>query len=184
LPENYSSSDRANPIKWWPKPCWQSIFIHEKNTEAANEATTVINSPLCQETDLNKIFLRNSKTTIWQLASATAVRNSNEGTLFCIRTATSLCACTDFMNAFETGDQRKVNWTKSVTTGLGIIPINTNAATTSSQEYSIVLRKEQYFQSRGKSKRRFSRRKEDLNKIRTTAGLPIIISTIATEILI
>jgi hypothetical protein len=120
LPENYSSSDRANPIKWWPKPLARVYLYMNKNTEAANEATTVINSPLyAWETDLNKIFLRNSKTTIWQLASATAVRNSNEGNFyFRIRTATSLCASYRFMNAFETGDQRKVNWTKSVTTGL------------------------------------------------------------------
>jgi hypothetical protein len=52
------------------------------------------------------------------------------------------------MNAFETGDQRKVNWTKSVTTGLNTwnhpnkYKLNYN---NSSQEYSIVLRlAEQY----------------------------------------
>jgi hypothetical protein len=64
-----------------------------------------------------QIFLRNSKTTIWQLASALRYETVMNF-YFHIRTATSLCASYRFMNAFETGDQRKVNWTKSVTTGL------------------------------------------------------------------
>jgi hypothetical protein len=68
------------------------------------------------ETDLNKIFLRNSKTTIWQLAS---VRYETVMNNIFLSGPPPVCALrTDFMNAFETGDQRKVNWTKSVTTGL------------------------------------------------------------------
>ena len=194
LPENYSSSDRAKPNKMVAKAMLARVYLYmNKNTAAANEATTVINSPLyAWETDLNKIFLRNSKTTIWQLASATAVRNSNEGTTFIfVSGPPPVCALrTDFMNAFETGDQRKVNWTKSVTTGLNTWnhpnKYKLRTATTSSQEYSIVLRLAEQYLIRAEARAKqgdLAGAKEDLNKIRTTAGLPITTSSIATEIL-
>jgi hypothetical protein len=57
LPENYSSSDRAKPNKMVAKAMLARVYLYmNKNTEAANEATTVINSPLMLETDLNKFF--------------------------------------------------------------------------------------------------------------------------------
>ena len=194
LPENYSSSDRAKPNKMVAKAMLARVYLYmNKNTEAANEATAVINSPLyAWETDLNKIFLRNGRTTIWQLASATAVRNSNEGTTFIfVSGPPPVCALrTDFINAFETGDQRKVNWTKAVATGLNTWyhpnKYKLRTATTSSQEYSIVLRLAEQYLIRAEARAKqgdLAGAKEDLNKIRTTAGLPIITSTSATEIL-
>ena len=194
LPDNYSSSDRAKPNKMVAKAMLARVYLYmNKNTEAANEATAVINSPLyAWETDLNKIFLRNGRTTIWQLASATAVRNTNEGATFIFASGPPpVCALrTDFMNAFETGDQRKVNWTKAVTTGINMWyhpnKYKLRTATTSSQEYSIVLRLAEQYLIRAEARAKqgdLAGAKEDLNKIRTTAGLPIITSTIATEIL-
>lgn len=194
LPDNYSSSDRAKPNKMVAKAMLARVYLYmNKNIEAANEASTVINSPLyAWETDLNKIFLRNGRTTIWQLASATAVRNSNEGTTFIfVSGPPPVCALrSDFLNAFETGDQRKVNWTKAVTTGLNTWyhpnKYKLRTATTSSQEYSIVLRLAEQYLIRAEARAKqgdLAGAKADLNKIRTTAGLPIITSTIATEIL-
>ena len=194
LPENYSSSDRAKPNKMTAKALLARVYLYmNKNTEAANEATAVINSPLyAWETDLNKIFLRNGRTTIWQLASATAVRNTNEGTTFIfVSGPPPVCALrTDFINAFETGDQRKVNWTKAVTTGLNTWyhpnKYKLRTATTSSQEYSIVLRLAEQYLIRAEARAKqgdLAGAKEDLNKIRTTAGLPILTSISATEIL-
>lgn len=194
LPENYISQDKARPNKMAARALLARVYLYmEKNPEAANEASAVINSPLYTwETDLNKIFLRNSKTTIWQLASATTLRNSNEGATFIFVTGPPpLCALrNDFITAFELGDQRKIKWTKAVTNGANTwyhsYKYKLRTATSSSQEYSVVLRLAEQYLIRAEARAKqgdLIGAKEDLNIIRTTAGLPITTAVTVAEIL-
>lgn len=194
LTDDYISPDKARPNKMAVYALLSRVYLYRnKNLEAINEASTVINSPLyVWENDLNKVFLRNSTTTIWQFASATPVRNTNEGSIFIfVSGPPPLCALrSDFINAFETGDQRKVKWTKAVTNGANTwfhpFKYKLRIATTASQEYSVILRLAEQYLIRAEARAKqgdLIGAKEDIDLIRNTAGLSNTTASTATEIL-
>lgn len=82
------------------------------------------------------------------------------------------------VNAFEPGDQRKIHWIGSVTKGTTTwyFPnkYKQRTTTTSSLEYSIVFRLAEQYLIRAEARAQqgdLIGAKEDLNKIRNTAGL-------------
>ncbi|MBY0487428.1 MAG: RagB/SusD family nutrient uptake outer membrane protein [Flavobacteriaceae bacterium] len=194
LSEEYVSSDKARPNKIAARALLARVYLYRGlNEEAANEASAVINSPLYTwENNLNNVFLRNSTTTIWQFASATSVRNSNEGATFIfVSGPPPLCALRqDFINSFEIGDQRKLLWTKSVTSGgntwYHAFKYKLRTATSASQEYSVVLRLAEQYLIRAEARAKqgdLIGAKNDIDKIRTTAGLPATTATTETQLL-
>jgi len=195
LPEAYVSADRARPNKFAARAFLARVYLYMGlNAEAANEASAVLNSTMyAWETDLNKVFLRNSTTTLWQFASSTATRNSNEGSIFIFVTGPpTLCGLRpDFIASFETGDQRKVNWTKAVVSGgnTWYHPFKyklRTASASSSQEYSVILRLAEQYLIRAEARAKqgdIINAKSDLNKIRTTAGLPVTTAVTVADLL-
>ena len=194
LSETYVSADNARPNKMAARALLARVFLYmDRNADAIEQASNVIGSSLyVWETDLNKVFLRNSTTTIWQFASATAVRNTNEGTTFIfVSGPPPLCALqNDFINAFEVGDQRKVKWTKAVTNGTTTwhhpFKYKLRTATSSSQEYSVVLRLAEQYLIRAEARAKegdLSGAIEDIDLIRNTAGLPNTTAVTNSEIL-
>lgn len=194
LSETYVSTDKARPNKIAVRALLARVYLYmNRNADAITEASAVINNPLYTwETDLNKVFLRNSTTTIWQLASATAVRNTNEGATFIfVSGPPPLCALqSDFINAFEVGDQRKVKWTKTVTSGANSwqhpYKYKLRTATSASQEYSVVLRLAEQYLIRAEARVKvgdLSGAIDDINLIRNTAGLPNTTASNDNEVL-
>ncbi|MDG2432023.1 RagB/SusD family nutrient uptake outer membrane protein, partial [Flavobacterium sp.] len=183
LPEEYILTDRTRPNKSAVKALLARSYLYNGLwAEAANAASYTLNntSVYAWETDLNKIFLKESTTTIWQFSPRFEGQNTQEGETFVFFSGPpSLVALSAaLINDFELGDQRKEHWAKSVTNGTETWyhanKYKEKSSTSSSLEYSILFRLAEQHLIRAEARAQqgdLIGAKEDLNKIRTTAGL-------------
>lgn len=161
--------------------------------EASNEVSAVLNNTgvYVYEEDLDKIFLKECTSTVWQLAPGFNSGNTLEAMTFnFISGPPPLSALTtDFMNAFTANDQRKVHWTQTVTDGTTTWyhPFKyKDSGTGTSTEYSIIIRLGELYLIRAEARAHSGDligAKEDLNVIRHTAGLADTAALTQAEIL-
>ncbi|WP_237732396.1 RagB/SusD family nutrient uptake outer membrane protein [Flavobacterium sp. UGB4466] len=183
LPEDYISSDRIRPNKSVAMALLARVYLYRGMwAEAANAASYTLNNTgvYAWETNLDAIFLKESTTTIWQFMPKTSGQNTQEGETF-IFTAPppSLVALsTGLMSEFETGDQRKDHWTHAITNGTDTWyhanKYKQKSNTANSLEYSIMFRLAEQYLIRSEARAEqgdLIGAKEDLDKIRNTAGL-------------
>jgi hypothetical protein len=117
-----TAGDRYRPNKAAASALLARVYLYMKDYEnAEKEATEVISNPAYSFIDLNGVFLKNSKETIWQLPAMTPGLNSQDGSAFILRKAyptdpqgptssTPFLASDYLMAAFETGDLRATKW--------------------------------------------------------------------------
>lgn len=195
LPESYSSPERVRPNRYaaYAMLARVNLYLHLWD-EASNAASAVLNQTdvYVWENDLDKIFLKESTTTIWQLMPAMLGDNTKEAKTFMFFSgpppSSSLSPTT--LNAFEANDKRKGHWTKMITKGVNswshAYKYKVSSNTGSSVEYSIVLRLAEQYLIRAEARAQqgdLVGAKEDLNKIRNTAGLDDTPATSSTEII-
>ncbi|MGV8946486.1 MAG: RagB/SusD family nutrient uptake outer membrane protein [Lutibacter sp.] len=194
ISENYLSANRTRPNKYTVHALLARVNLYAGLwNEASAEATLLINNTNLFITvqDLDKIFLKESKSTIWQLAPYSNTGNAREsGTFnFTFGPPPISALSDDFMSAFETDDMRKTHWVKAVSNGSNIWyhPYkykNTNAI--SSIEYSIIFRLGEMYLIRAEARAHSGDlfgAKEDLNVIRSAAGLENTLALTQDEIL-
>jgi hypothetical protein len=156
-------------------------LYHQDWAEAADAASAVLNNPnYSWETDLDKVFLKESATTIWQFKPKIDGTNTDEGGTYIFVTGPppSVALSAAFVTSFEQGDQRKVHWTKTVTDGsttwCHAYKYKQNTNTGTALEYSVILRLAEQYLIRAEARAKqgdLIGAKEDLNRIRNTAGL-------------
>jgi hypothetical protein len=194
LSEDYVSAERILPNRSTANALLARVYLYMGlYPEASNAASAVINNPLyIWETDLDKIFLKESSTTIWQFMPNTADSNTAEGSLYIFTAGPPpvVGLKPDFVNSFEAGDQRKTHWTTEVTDGVSTwyhaSKYKQASTTPSSVEYSIVFRLAEQYLIRAEARAYqgdLIGAKEDLNLIRTTAGLAQTTAVTAEEII-
>jgi hypothetical protein len=194
LPEAYITAERVRPNRFAVKALLARVYLYKGDfAAAANEASAVINSSLyVWETDLNKVFLKASTTTIWQFTPNIAGLNTLEGTTYIFNAGppSSNALKPSFVNAFEPNDQRKVKWVRAVTNGSNTwyhaYKYKQSTSTGSSVEYSVVLRLAEQYLIRAEARARqgeLTNAKSDLNHIRNTAGLGNTTAITDTEII-
>jgi hypothetical protein len=182
LPENYISSERVRPNKATAQALLARAYLYMGLwAEAANTASAVLNNSLYPwETDLDKIFLKECTTTIWQFMPDSDNANSAEGNLFIFNSGPPpmVALNINLVNAFDNADQRKVHWIKGVTDGsttwYHAFKYKLNSGATGSHEYSIVFRLAEQYLIRAEARIMqgdLIGAKDDLNVIRNTAGL-------------
>lgn len=183
LPEAYISSDRIRPNKSVATALLARVYLYNgMRAEAANAASYLINNNTTYtwETNLDKIFLKGSTTTIWQFIPRIQGANAKEGEIFIFVSGPPAHSAlsTQIVNAFEPGDQRKNRWIGSVTKGTTTwyypYKYKQRTTTSTSLEYSIVFRLAEQYLIRAEARAQqgdLIGAKEDLNKIRNTAGL-------------
>lgn len=182
LPDNYVSEDRVRPNQFTAHALLSRVNLYAGLwDEASNEASAVLNNIglYTIEADLDKEFLKESTSTIWQLAPAFFGGNTLEsGTFIFTIGPPPLSALTDdLLSRFAANDLRKTHWIKAVTYGTTTWyhPYKyRNFDTTSSTEYSIIFRLAELYLIRAEARAQSGDligAKEDLNKIRTRAGL-------------
>jgi starch-binding outer membrane protein, SusD/RagB family len=166
------------------------VYLHmEKWDKAEQMANAVINSgQFVLETNLNDVFLKDSKETIFQLAPVQIGMNSPEGFLFVpVGTRPAYSITSYLLNAFESGDLRKVNWIRSGS--FNGQPYNypnkykVNASTTPT-EYNVVLRLAEQYLIRAEAKANQNMIEDavqDINVIRARAGLLALATNIGME---
>jgi len=182
LPANYTSSQRLRPNKFCGRALLAKAYLENQSYEAAsNEASAIINNTAMYSLpQLNTVFLLNSTETIWQLHSGETGKNTQEGTLFIFQQGppsfTALNA--QLVGSFSNQDLRKSNWIKEVKNSgqswFHAYKYKEQNYTPASKEYSVIFRTAEQYLIRAEARARTGDligAKEDLNKIRTRAGL-------------
>jgi hypothetical protein len=195
LPDSYISSERVRPNRYaaYAMLARVNLYLHLWD-QASNAASAVLNQTdvYVWENDLDKVFLKESTTTIWQLMPAMMGDNTKEAKTFVFFSGPppSSSLSPTILTAFESNDQRKVHWTKMITTGVNswshAYKYKEFSNAGSSVEYSIVLRLAEQYLIRAEARAQqgdLIGAKEDLNKIRNTAGLGDTPATTSAEII-
>jgi hypothetical protein len=192
LPSTYNvyGGDRSRATKWSATALLARVYLYMGNWAGAEEqANALINNTtlfgLTANTATVTPFLKNSNESIWQFFSASTATNgyAAEGGNFVTSTANYVLR-TELYNAFETGDKRKTNWTRTITVGTVVYPqtykyrlISSTAATAAGiQEFPTVLRLGEQYLIRAEARAQqnnVSSAQADLNVIRARAGLGV-----------
>jgi hypothetical protein len=190
LRENYPSAGRLRPNKWTAVALLARVYLYQQAWQKAEtEATELVNSGVYSLASITTP-LSSSNEVIWQLGRQNA--NTAEGAVFIPSSATvrPTYALTDsLVNAFEPGDQRKVNWIKSNTVSgkTYYYPYKYKvASSTSITESLIVFRYAEILLVRAEARiaqNNVAGAISDLNMIRNRAGLTLIpVSATAGEV--
>ncbi len=184
---SYSNSERIKPNKWAASAMLARVYLYQGNWNLAEQESTLVidNTNMFSLTPLNDVFLKNSKESIWQLKPGSALRNTNEGSIFILTGTPRFSALsTDLINAFEPDDLRKSNWTSSIKIGANTYyyPWKYKIRTGSNplNEYSMVLRLAEQYLIRAEARcqqNKLITAIEDIDQIRYRAGLLLISNT-------
>lgn len=196
LNTKYARIERVRPNKWTAKALLARAYLYTGNWVAAEaQATAVLDQSSDYSLDsLNGVFLKNSKETIWQLMpNNTQGVNTWEGNNFILAAApvsgdgpNSAVLSRQLLQAFESGDQRRVKWVDSIipdgSTDVYYFPYKYKISNGAElKEYSMVLRLAELYLLRAEARAQrgnISGAKADLDIIRERAGLrPTIANT-------
>lgn len=195
LGQEYDNLERVRPNQLVAKALLARVYLYNGDwAEASNAASAVINATnYCElENNINTVFVKDSKETIWQFQPATAGQNTDEAAAFIFFAGPPpLVSITDnLMNSFAAGDLRKSNWTNAITDGSNTwyhpYKYKEFDYTTSSIEYSVVFRLAEQYLIRAEARAQqgdLIGAKEDLNKIRNRAGLDMTTAVSKQDIL-
>lgn len=183
LPENYNNKARIQPNQFTAKSLLSRIYLYRGAwAEAANTASAVINQTTLYrlEENIARVFLNDTKETIWQLQSSKSGKNTDEAAIFIFFSGPPplVALSNDLVNSFTAGDLRKTNWIKKVSGASAnwyhAYKYKETTLTSPSKEYSIVFRLTEQYLIRAEARIQqgdLIGAKEDLNKIRHRAGL-------------
>lgn len=165
------------------------VYLFQQNwTEAISWATKIINAnSLYQLETIDKLFLKESTSTIWQLQSGNTGNNTLEAMSFILEIPpVTYLISENLINSFSSSDQRLKLWTKDI--GNFKIPYKYKAKgnTTTSKEYTIVLRLEELYLIRAeayaKSNQTLNLALQDLNTVHLKSDTQKITLTNQTDI--
>ena len=184
------SQVNTRPTRYATQALLARVYLHMQNWSKAEEmASAVISSgQFALHSDLNNVFKANSKEIIFQWAPVQDKMNSGEGFIFIPLGSSkpNYTLTTDLLAAFEAGDLRKNNWVRSVPTGTQAYPYKYKFSLWSGavEECNVVLRLAEQYLVRAEALARQNKIAEavnDINRIRTRAGLAAKATTISSE---
>ncbi len=140
------------------------------------------------ESDLNKVFLADSKEAVWQLIDPALLPATREGNILILNSipATANPAALDsaILNTFTLSDKRRNDWIRSYTAGTNRYyypyKYKLNQGTGSVNEYAMVIRLAELFLIRAEARVRQGQlipAIDDLDRIRHRADAPLIAVT-------
>lgn len=159
------------------------VYLYRGEWEKAEaESTLLIESGLTLESDLGKVFLKNSGEAIWQLIPPKGSFATNEGSTFILADIPSeVSLSNELMDSFEANDQRKSQWTGSVNVAGSDFnfPFKYKVKFGEEEltEYSMVLRLGEQYLIRAEARAqqaKIQQAVEDIDALRNRAGLPLI----------
>ena len=184
LLENTSATgERVLPSRDAALSLLSRIYLYDQNWEMAESTATELINMHSLGTDINKVFLKESSETLWQLKPGVSPKNTHEATQLIIKIipGQQYALTNSLLSAFETGDLRKTSWTGSATSTDGTITLpfahkyKANYTESKSLEYAIVFRLAEQYLIRAEARthlRDVPGAQQDLNAIRNRAGLP------------
>jgi starch-binding outer membrane protein, SusD/RagB family len=188
---SFSNGERIQPNKGAATALLARVYLYLGNWQKAEAMATELinNTTYSLLTDLNSVFLANSKEAIWQLQPVVPGTNTPQGQVFILLNAPNsfsrrVSMTPQLVSAFETGDQRKSNWTSTFINATGSwsyfykYKVRLGSVVT---EYSMILRLAEQYLIRAEARTNLDNldgAKADINAIRTRAGL---LNTTATN---
>jgi len=183
-----TTSERIRPTKWAATALLARVYLYIGDWKnAATQASQLIDytAKFGLSTDLNATFLANSNEAVWQLQPVNVGQNTQDGKMFVLPESGPanpdhpVYLSRQLLDAFETGDLRKVNWVDSIKTLNGVYhyPYKYKVGLTgqSVTEYAMVLRLGEQFLIRAEARAQQGDAAgaiSDINLIRRRAGLP------------
>lgn len=195
LPPQYTGAERVRANKWAAQALLARVCLYmQKWDEAATSASAVLSQSEVYKwpTDISGVFLKESLATIWQLMPKTNVENTYQGNIFIFLQGPppSTAISVSLFGAFADNDLRREQWLKKVTNGTSTwyhaYKYKENSNTSSSKEYSVVLRIAEQYLIRSEARARQGNllgAKDDLNKVRNLAGLGNTLANTPDEII-
>ncbi len=177
-----TKGQRIRPIKSAAVALLARVYLYRQDwTNAEQQATAVIASPnYSLLLNLNDVFLANSSEAVWQLMPVLPTYNTTDGNVLILTDVPSVAALSPaVINAFEPGDQRKIDWVSRFTnlTGSWYFPYKYKVKTGSTlKEYAMVLRLAEQYLIRAEARLQQGKLLpaiEDLNAIRLRSKLPV-----------
>lgn len=197
LTDEYLNVERVRVNRAAASALLARVYLYLEKWELAEaEASVLINNTSLYQlnTDLNKIVLANNTEAILQFFPFSPYVNSPDGVnfipLFGTFTLSGTYLDDKLLNAFEEGDQRLASWVGTVSEGDQTYYYAFKYKIISSEpqtEYPTVLRLGEQYLIRSEARARqlnISGSQEDLNIIRTRAGLPATTADDAEELLL
>ena len=183
LPDFYVSDGRLRPNTYAAQALLARVYLYMQDWENAELlATSVIGASehFELETNLNQVFLTDSREAIWQLQPVITGLNTIEGFAFILFGAPRNSALnSSVLNAFSDSDLRKENWVGTVTSGSDtyFFPYKYQVFFGSDlTEYYMVLRLAEQYLVRAEARVHLNDLDGalvDVNKIRNRAGLGV-----------
>jgi hypothetical protein len=179
---NYASAGKLRPNKYTATALLSRVYLYQKQwIKCEAEANKIINSlAYFLESNLNNVFMGGSRESIWEMPRLQSPRGVPEAFQFLpVSGNIPKYVITSFLlAAFETNDQRKVNWLNSTTIGASTYyypykyKVRSNA---NSLENYVMFRLAEQYLIRAEARANQNRVSEaitDLNTIRNRGGLP------------
>ncbi|WP_291127590.1 RagB/SusD family nutrient uptake outer membrane protein [Flavobacterium sp. UBA7682] len=194
LTNTYPSTERVRANKATVQALLARVYLYREDwTNAAAKATAVIDNPTYVWVNNPATeFLRASTSTILALHPGTPGLNAKDGRTFIYSSGppSKPFLSPQFVASFETGDLRRTNWVRTVTTG-GVnwymsYKYKKTGATATSEEYTILFRLPEQYLIRAEAYAQLnnvSGAQADINKIRTKAGLLATTAVTQTDLL-
>ena len=200
LPITYPGNDKLRPNRYTATTLLARFYLYQQNWQAAEaKANMVINSglySLVHSSAIHSTFLKNSNETLWEVANANETAPVTEAAVF-IPASTAIkpmyLLTSGLLSSFEPGDLRKTNWvSKNTVNGIDYFypaKYKYRLVATGSQptEYNIVFRLAELYLVRAEARAKqnlLTGAKDDLNMIRTRAGLANTTATTRPDILL
>lgn len=169
------------------------VFLYDqKYNDARMYADLVIQNPEYHiEQDLEKVFLKESSSTLWQFAPVEPGANTIEGQTYIILDTPPPYAflTQDLLNSFDSGDLRKTKWTKPIVAGAVTFTFPYKyrefSKTPASVEYAVMLRIEEAYLIAAEAENSLGNTTgalQKLSSVRSRAGLATPAYASQTEI--
>lgn len=170
------------------------VYLYSRQWASAEiESTQLIDANLYQLEEPGVAFLASSRETIWHLKPVVPGINTPQGNMFIITsspgsTVGRVALSTQFYNTFDAADAR-LQWIGTVTTGANTFhfprkyKVSVNTTVT---EHAIMFRLAEVLLIRSEARAHLNKLTEahdDLNLVRTRAGLPSLADNTALELL-
>ncbi|MCR8668239.1 RagB/SusD family nutrient uptake outer membrane protein [Aestuariibaculum sp. M13] len=187
-------SDNIMPHKETAQALLARVYLYRESWNDAIELSTSLINSHSLEMDVEKVFLKESKETLWQLKSGDIPNTYEAGKLVINYIPSQGYGISDaLLNAFESNDLRKSKWIQSFTSDDGLTTLyyaakykETINTTNLELEYSIVFRLSEQYLIRAEAKAQLGDLEgaiSDIEPIRQRAGLPSINVSSKEEVL-
>ncbi|PIV93654.1 MAG: RagB/SusD family nutrient uptake outer membrane protein [Flavobacteriaceae bacterium CG17_big_fil_post_rev_8_21_14_2_50_33_15] len=191
-----TSGEHVIPNRWVAKALLARMYLYTENWELAEVEASEVISAFSLEPDVNAVFLKASKETLWQFKpDGINNRNTYEANQLIIRfiPGQSYALNSQLLEAFEPDDLRRLNWVGSTTSSDGLTTLHyaykykAIFSENASLEYSIIFRLAEQYLIRAEARTNLGNingAQEDLNIIRNRAGLDNTTASTPSELLI